>query len=161
MVALRALEHFLAAEGPPDSFLLRAWAHDMADHTAGPRVLGRGHRLDAEEAVVLRELRVSARGRRLGAEEAEALRELHRTQLEVGRQQEGWCRRGSSGTDELGDAVQPALVEVVDHAVTQELACHEQRGLRVCGWAASMRRRAGQSQRRGGGAAVPPHGGVQ
>ena len=56
----------------------------MADHAAGPCVLGRGHRIDAEGAVALRELRVSAQGRHLDAEVVEALRELHRPRLEVG-----------------------------------------------------------------------------
>ena len=46
--------------------------------------MGRGQRLDAEEAGALCEPRVSARGRRLDAEAAEALRELHRPRLEVG-----------------------------------------------------------------------------
>lgn len=56
------------------------------------------------------------------------------------RQREGWCRRTPRGADELGDSVQPVLVEVVDRAVAQELACHEQRGLCVRGGAASVRR---------------------
>ena len=56
------------------------------------------------------------------------------------RQREGWCRRASSSADKLGDAVQPVLVEVINRAVTQELACHEQRGLCVRGCAASVRR---------------------
>ena len=58
-VAPGALEHFLAAGEPLGSFLLRVRAHGMADHAMGPRVLGRGHHLDAEGAVALRELRVS------------------------------------------------------------------------------------------------------
>ena len=55
-------------------------------------------------------------------------------------QREG--RRGGapSGADELGDVVQLVLVEVVDRAVAQELACHEQRGLWVRGRAMSVRR---------------------
>ena len=79
-----ALEHFLAAGEPLGSFLLRARAHGMADHAAGPCVLGRGHRLDAEVVVALRELRVSAQWRRLDAEAAEALREQRHPRLEVG-----------------------------------------------------------------------------
>ena len=55
------------------------------------------------------------------------------------RQREGWCRRSPRGTDELGDAVQLVLVEVVDRAVAQELACHEQRSLCVRGGAANVR----------------------
>ena len=50
----------------------------LAHHAAGPCVLGRGHRLDAEGAVALRELHILAQGRRLDADAAEALRELHR-----------------------------------------------------------------------------------
>ena len=43
-------------------------------------------------------------------------------------------RRGAPcGVDELGDAVEPVLVEVVDRAVAQELVRHEERGLRVHG----------------------------
>ena len=48
-----------------------------------------------------------------------------------GRQRVGRRRRAPCGEDELSDAVEPLLIEVVDGAVTQELACHEQRGLRV------------------------------
>ena len=59
------------------------------------------------------------------------------------RQREGWRRGAPCGTDELGDEVEPVLVEVVDWTVAQELACHEQRGLRGRGSATSMRRRAG------------------
>ena len=58
----------------------------------------------------------------------------------MARQRERWCGGVPSGTDKLGDAVQPVLVEVVDRAVAQELACHEQRGLRVRGGAASVSR---------------------
>jgi hypothetical protein len=47
------------------------------------------------------------------------------------RQRTGQRWSFSSGVDELGDAVQPLFVEVVGRAVTQELACHEQCGLRV------------------------------
>ena len=76
-------------------------------------------------------------------------------------QREGWCRGAPCGADELGDAVQPVLVEVVDWAVAQELACHEQRGLRVRGRVTSVVRWAGRSQQRGGGAAIPSHRRVQ
>ena len=47
------------------------------------------------------------------------------------RQREGRRGRAPCGADEFGDASKPLLVEVVDGAVTQELACHEQHGLRV------------------------------
>ena len=54
------------------------------------------------------------------------------------RQREGWCRGAPCGADELGDAVQPVLVEVIDGAVVQELACHAQSGLHVHGSATSV-----------------------
>ena len=85
MVVPGVLEHFLATGEPLGIFLLRARAHGMAGHAVGPCVLGQGHRIDTEEAVALRELRISARGRSLDAEAVEALRELHRPRLEVGK----------------------------------------------------------------------------
>ena len=42
--------------------------------------------------------------------------------------------------DELGDAIEPVLVEVVNRAVAQELVRHEERGLRVRGRATSVGR---------------------
>ena len=45
------------------------------------------------------------------------------------RQREGRCRGAPCGADELGDAVEPLLVEVVDGAVAQELVRREERGL--------------------------------
>ena len=89
LVVPGALVHFLTAEEPPGSFLLRVRAHGMADHVARPCVLGRGHRLDAEGAVALRELRVLVQGRRLDAEVAEAIRELRRPWPEVGEATRG------------------------------------------------------------------------
>ena len=56
------------------------------------------------------------------------------------RQRERWYGGAPSGADELGDAVQPVLVEVIDRAIAQELACHEQCGLLVRGHATSIRR---------------------
>ena len=46
-------------------------------------------------------------------------------------QREGWCGGAPSGADELGDAGEPLVVEVVDGTVVQELSCQEQRGVRV------------------------------
>ena len=43
-----------------------------------------------------------------------------------GRQRVGRRRRAPCGADELGDAVEPLLVEVVDWAVAQELVCHNE-----------------------------------
>ena len=56
------------------------------------------------------------------------------------RQRVGRRRGAPCGADELGDAVEPLLVEVVDGAVVQELTCQEQRGLRVRGSATSVGR---------------------
>ena len=47
------------------------------------------------------------------------------------RQRERRCGGAPSGADELTDAVQLVLIEVVDGSVALELARHEQRGLRV------------------------------
>ena len=49
------------------------------------------------------------------------------------RQREGRQLGAPCGADELGDAVEPVLVEVVDRAVAQELIRHEERGLRIHG----------------------------
>ena len=48
-------------------------------------------------------------------------------------QQEGRQGGAPCGADELGDAGEPVLVEVIDGAVVQELSCQEQRGVRVRG----------------------------
>ena len=53
-------------------------------------------------------------------------------------QREGWYRGAPCGADELGDAVEPAIVEVVDGAIAQEIARHKQRTLRVRRPALSM-----------------------
>ena len=47
-----------------------------------------------------------------------------------GRQRVGRRRRAPCGTDELGDAVEPLLIEVVDGAVAQEFVCGKERGAR-------------------------------
>lgn len=58
------------------------------------------------------------------------------------------------GVDELGDAAEPGVIAGVGGAVAQELACHEQRGLRS--------RRISTSKRRGrGGVAIRLHGRVE
>ena len=56
------------------------------------------------------------------------------------RQREGRRWRAPCSADELGDASEPLLVEVVDGAVVQELTCQEQRGLCVRGGTMSVRR---------------------
>ena len=58
-----------------------------------------------------------------------------------GRQGVGRRRRAPCGADELGDAVEPLLIEVVDGAVTQELVRHDERGPCLHGSAVRMRRR--------------------
>ena len=45
-----------------------------------------------------------------------------------GRQRVGWRQRAPYGTDELGDTIEPLLIEVVDGAVTQELVRRDERG---------------------------------
>ena len=48
----------------------------------------------------------------------------------VGRgavQRNGRCRRAPCGADELGDAVEPFFVDVVDGTVAQELVCRDER----------------------------------
>ena len=89
---------------------------------------------------MLHEPHVSVRGHHLGAEVAEALREPLRPQPRAGEAVRGMVQENPRGADELGDAVQPVLVEVVDQAITQDLACHEQRSLRVHGCTPSVRR---------------------
>ena len=46
-------------------------------------------------------------------------------------QREGWSRGAPGGADELVDAGEPLVVEVVDGTVVQELSRQEQRGVRV------------------------------
>ena len=57
-----------------------------------------------------------------------------------GRQRVGRRRRAPCGADELGDAVEPLLIEVVDGAVTQELVRRDERGLFLHGSAVRVRR---------------------
>lgn len=47
------------------------------------------------------------------------------------RQQAGWHNGVFGGTDELGDALEPLHIEVVDWEVAEELPRHEQSSLRV------------------------------
>ena len=78
-----------------------------------------------------------------------------------GRQRVGRRQRAPRGTDKLGDAVEPLLIDVIDGAVTQELVRHEERGLRIHGSATCVGRGIGRGQRWSGGAAVLPHRWVQ
>ena len=59
------------------------------------------------------------------------------------RQREGRQGGAPCSVDELGDAGEPVLVEVVDEAVVQEISCQEQRGVRVRGGAMGVGRRSG------------------
>ena len=77
------------------------------------------------------------------------------------RRREGRRWGAPCGADELGDAVEPVLVEVVDRAVARELVCHEERSPCFHGSATSMGRGIGRGQRWSGGEAIPPHRGVQ
>ena len=52
-----------------------------------------------------------------------------------------WCRCFSSSVDEIGDAVEPLVVEVICWAVAQELPRHQQRRLLVYRTAADQRGR--------------------
>ena len=61
-------------------------------------------------------------------------------------QREGRHMGAPCGADELGDASDPLVVEVVDRAVVQELTCQEQCGLRVRRGATSVGRRTSWGQ---------------
>ena len=63
-----------------------------------------------------------------------------------GRQRVGRRRIAPCGADELGDAVEPLLIEVIDGAVAQELVRHEERGLCLHGSAVRVRRRTDRGQ---------------
>ena len=63
-----------------------------------------------------------------------------------GRQRVGRCWRAPCGTDELGDVVEPLLIEVVDGAVTQELVRREECGPCLHWSAVRVRRRTGRGQ---------------
>ena len=63
-----------------------------------------------------------------------------------GREREGRRQGAPCGADELGDAVEPLLIEVVDGAVAQEFVCGEERGPCLHGSAVRVRRRTGRGQ---------------
>ena len=63
-----------------------------------------------------------------------------------GRQRVGRRRRAPYGADELGDAVEPLLIEVVDGAVTQELVLRDERSPCLHGSAVRVRRRTGRGK---------------
>ena len=63
-----------------------------------------------------------------------------------GRQRVGQRWRAPCGTDELGDAVEPLLVEVVDGTVMQELVHRDERGPRLHGGAVHVGRRTSRGE---------------
>ena len=68
------------------------------------------------------------------------------------------CGGTPCGKDELGDAVGPLFVDVVDWAVAQELVCRNERSSSLHGRAGRVGRRTSWGERGCGSAAVPPHG---
>ena len=63
-----------------------------------------------------------------------------------GRQRVGRRRRAPYGADELGDAVEPLLIEVVDGAVTQELIRRDERGMCFHGSTVHVGRRTSRGE---------------
>ena len=64
----------------------------------------------------------------------------HLTHLQRVRQRARWRRGLSSGADELGDVVDPILIEVVSRAIVQKLVRHDQHSLRIRRPVMTMRR---------------------
>ena len=73
-------------------------------------------------------------------------------------QRNGRRRRAPCGADELGDAVEPFFVDVVDGTVAQELVCRDERSSSLHGCAERAGRRTSWGERGSSGAAVLPHG---
>ena len=73
-------------------------------------------------------------------------------------QRNGRRRRAPCGADELGDAAEPFLVDVVDGTVAQELVCRDERSSSLHGRAGRAGRRTSWGERGSCGAAVLPHG---
>ena len=99
----------LGDEGSLDISFLDVWVPDMAGRAQGP------HALEPR--------------RLLGEEVAEAPPELHHPRRKEGEAARGTAQGAPYGADELGEAGEPLLIEDVDGAVVQELACQEQRGM--------------------------------
>ena len=79
----------------------------------------------------------------------------------VGRsavQRNGWRGRAPCGADELGDAVEPFFVDVVDGTVAQELVCRDERSSSLHGCVERAGRRTSWGERGSSGAAVLSHG---
>ena len=73
-------------------------------------------------------------------------------------QRNGRRRRAPCGADELGDAVEPFFVDVVDGTVAQELVCRDECSPSLHGRAERAGRRTSWGERGSCGAAVLPHG---
>ena len=73
-------------------------------------------------------------------------------------QRNGRRRRAPCGADELGDAVEPFFVDVVDGTVAQELVCRDECSPSLHGCAERAGRRTSWGERGSCGAAVLPHG---
>ena len=120
MLVLGAHGQLLEGEGSLGSSFLAARALDAAGPVQGPRALGTRRLLEGEAAEAPPELRCPCRA---GAV-----------------QREGWCRGAPCGADELGDAGEPLIVEVVNRTVVQKLPRQEQRDMHVRRSATSMGR---------------------
>ena len=118
--ALGARKHLLGDEGSLGSSFLAAQALEAEGLALGLRAL--------------------EPGRLLGEEVAEAPPELHHPQKMEGEAARGTVQEIPCSADELGDASDPLLVEVVDGAVVQELTRQEQHNVRVRGGATGVGR---------------------
>ena len=73
-------------------------------------------------------------------------------------QRNGRRRRAPCGADDLGDAVEPFFVDVIDGTVAQELICRDERSSSLHGCAERAGRRTSWGERGSSDAAVLPHG---
>ena len=73
-------------------------------------------------------------------------------------QRNGRRGRAPCSADELGDAVEPFFVDVVDGTVAQELVCRDERSSSLHGCAECAGRRTSWGERGSSGASVLPHG---
>ena len=128
----------LAGEGLLGSSALAALAPDGAGSAQGPCALEPWSLLEEEAAGAPPELR-RPRGAGCGAAERTV--------------QESPC-----GVDELGDAVEPFFIDVIDGMVAQELVCRDERSSSLHGCTERAGRRTSWGERGSSGAAVLPHG---
>ena len=75
-------------------------------------------------------------------------------------QRNGRRRRAPCGADELGDAVEPFFVDVIDGTVAQELVCRKERSSSLHGCTERAGQRTSCGERGGSSAAILPHGGM-